>query len=263
MIAADRDSYKTWFAAYCASFAMPDPEDQRNIALKEQHTLQVCKNIVRIACAQSLDETRTLLAETVGLFHDLGRFPQYAQYKTFRDGVSVNHAELGVKILREERLLDRLPPEERELVLTAVKFHNVFKVPALENAEELLFIRLVRDADKLDIWRVFTEYYEARDEDRASAAGLGLPDVPEYSADVLACIFREQLISLAMLKTQADFKLAQMAWVFDLNFDTSFIMLEESNYIRRIAATLPRTDEIERAVVFLLGCIRRKATGGR
>lgn len=259
---ADLDDFKAWFSGYCASFRMPDAEDQRNLRLKEEHTARVCATILRICRGQSFDDTLTMLAEAAALFHDVGRFPQYAQYRTFRDSISVNHGELGARTLEEQGVLRRLPRREQERIVTAVKFHNVFKAPPLEDEEQTLLIQLVRDADKLDIWRVFTEYYEAQETDRASAAGLGLPDLPGYSREALSLIFKEQLISLAMLKTQNDFRLAQMAWVFDLNFATSFKMVEESGSLKRIGAFLPETAEVKEALAFLLDYTRRKASGG-
>jgi hypothetical protein len=85
---------KKWFSDYCSSFYSPDIEDQKNISLKEHHTERVCENIVEISKRLSLDGHSTMLAEAIALFHDIGRFPQYARYKTFRDSVSVNHGLL-------------------------------------------------------------------------------------------------------------------------------------------------------------------------
>ena len=67
---------KKWFSDYCSSFYSPDPEEQRNISLKEEHTLRVCQNMSEITEELSLNNKRKMLAETVALFHDIGRFPQ-------------------------------------------------------------------------------------------------------------------------------------------------------------------------------------------
>src|SRR5271169_1980812 len=193
--------FKRWFTGYCASFYTSQAEDQRNIVLKEEHTANVCANIVGIAREESLGESDTLIAETVALFHDVGRFPQYAKYKTFRDSVSVNHGELGSEVLAGAGILNNLPIHEQEIIITSVKFHNAFRMPALARGDIVTFLKLVRDADKLDIWRVFCEYYiQDSAKDMPSAAGLGLPDPPEYSKEALACIFNKQLVPLAMLK---------------------------------------------------------------
>lgn len=250
--------FKQWFADYCRSFYSDNPEDQRNILLKEEHTLNVCENMVRITGELSLDEGQKLLAETIALFHDVGRFPQYARFKTFRDSDSVNHGVLGSATLIEKMILQSLSRDDQDIILESVKFHNAFSIPKNENDEIIFFIRLIRDADKLDIWRVFLEYYEGPDENKASAVGLGLPDVPEYTDGILSVIYDRQIIRLVDLKTLNDFKLLQLSWVFDLNFRPSFQILKEREYINRIAVHLPQTEEINKAMVFLKEYVQQK-----
>ncbi len=142
----------------------------------------MCKR-KKIANELSLNENERLLSETIALFHDLGRFPQYARFKTFNDRVSVNHGMLGAQVLENEKVLLHLDEKEQELIIKAVKFHNAFSIPQNEKEEIVFFLKLIRDADKLDIWRVFLDYYESPSEERASAVGLGLPDTSEYSKD--------------------------------------------------------------------------------
>src|SRR5208282_2522030 len=150
---------KQWFSGYCASFYTSDEEDNRNLALKEEHTAHVCANILNIAREESLGAGDAMIAEAIALFHDVGRFPQYAKYKTFMDSLSVNHGELGAKELAAAGILNNLPVREQEIITTAVKFHNAFKIPDLVRRDAIVFLKLVRDADKLDIWRIFNEYY--------------------------------------------------------------------------------------------------------
>ncbi|MBE0427520.1 MAG: HD domain-containing protein [Nitrospirae bacterium] len=247
----DLQFFKKWLSDYCRSFYSHNPGDQMNISLKEKHTFRVCENIIYITKELSLDENKQMIAETIALFHDIGRFPQYAKYKTFRDSISVNHGPLGARTLENEKVLLRLPDNEKEMVIKAVKFHNAFSVPKIEKEEIVFFIRLIRDADKLDIWRVFLEYYESPYESRASAVGLGLPDITEYSKDVISCIYKRQIVSLSNIKTLNDFKILQLSWIFDLNFKPSFKLLSERKYIDKIISYLPKTEEIRRLLLFL------------
>jgi putative nucleotidyltransferase with HDIG domain len=252
--------FKEWFSKYCRSFYSSDIEDQKNISLKEQHTLKVCENITAISERLSLNENQMLLAWTVALFHDIGRFPQYARYKTFRDSISVNHGLLGAETLQEHGPLQSLSPDEQELVIQAVRFHNAFSVPKNERDKIIFFIKLIRDADKLDIWRVFVEHYEGAEESRASAVGLGLPDLPGYSEDVLAGLYQKQIVSLSIIRSLNDFKLLQLSWIFDLNFTPSFFLLSEAKYIDRITAHLPQTDEIHKLSFFLKEFVKTKSS---
>jgi hypothetical protein len=255
----DLVSFKEWFSDYCRSFYSPDPEDQKNISLKEEHTFRVCQNITEITEALVLNDNRKMFAEAVALFHDIGRFPQYAKYRTFRDSVSVNHGLLGAQTIVEKDVLRNLSEEEQEIIVQSVTFHNAFSVPKKEE-EIVFFIQLIRDADKLDIWRVFLEYYEGPEESRASAVGLGLPDLPGYSEDVLSRLYLKEIISLSHIRSLNDFKLLQLSWIFDLNFQPSFALLAQRDYIQRIAGCLPRTEEMKRAAAFLTDYVRKKTS---
>lgn len=253
--ARDVTRLREWFHDYCSSFAAADPADQRNFALKEDHSVRVCENIVHIARDEGLAATEQAIAETVALFHDVGRFPQYQRYRTFKDSESINHAALGAAVLLREKTLHALPPLVRRLIVRAVALHNVFAVPPGLDADLLQYVRLIRDADKLDIWRIFLEYYSLPPDERPSAVALGLPDQPAWSPRALETLQQQRMVRLAMLTTLTDFKLLQLSWIFDLNYASSFAIIAERQYVRRMAETLPSDpvisaaiDEVERYV---------------
>jgi hypothetical protein len=261
MTREDLSRFREWFSRYCASFSTGEPEHQRNISLKEEHTRRVCDNMVRITEGLSLDEETRLLAETTALFHDVGRFPQYRRYRTFLDSASVNHGLLGWSVLREEGVLEGLTEREAGLILDAVKFHNAFALPRLDHPDGVLLLRLIRDADKLDIWRVFVEYYESPPEERGSAIALGFPDEPGYSQEVLAYLREGKVAPLARARTLNDYKLLQLSWVHDLNFAPTIRLLLDRQYIPRIASVLPRTDEIATAARLLSTGLQERLDG--
>ncbi len=263
MTAKDLESLKEWFSAYTKSFYSSSKEDQKNILLKVEHTRNVCENIFRIAddVARGADEKR--LAEAAALFHDVGRFPQYARYRTFRDAVSTNHGHLGAKVLADEGALSGLPADEREMIIRTVRFHNAFAIPDTVDERTAFLLKMVRDADKLDIFRVFIEYYESPEEDRASAVAYGLPDTPEYSRGILSCLSEGKIASYVNLKTENDFKLMKLSWIYGMNFDISLRMLRERGYIGRTADKLPQTPEILSAVRRLEEYISGRLKNGR
>jgi hypothetical protein len=250
--------FKKWFSDYVRSFCLPDREDQKNISLKEEHTFNVCKNMISIAGALCLREEDMMVAEAIALFHDIGRFPQYAQYKTFRDRKSVNHGFLGAETLIQEKILQPLPDNEQELIIKVVRFHNAFSIPKAEKENVVFFLKLIKDADKLDIWRVFLEYYDAPEEERASAVGLGLPDTAGYSDGVLSYILRGQMATLSQLQSLNDFKLMHLSWIYDINFKPSFRLLSERNYIDKIISHLPYDEGVQKASVVLKEHVRKK-----
>jgi putative nucleotidyltransferase with HDIG domain len=251
MIYKDLGFLKNWFSDYCKSFYSSNIEDQKNISLKVQHSFNVCENIIQIADEQLLSQNKIMLAETIALFHDIGRFPQYVKYKTFNDSISENHGKLGAKVLQQEKPLQNLLGNEQELIINTVKFHNAYNIPDFKNPENIFFLKLIRDADKLDIWRVFIEYYENSEAERASVAAHGLPDLPEYSEKIFSCISEKKTAPMKDMKTLNDFKLVQLSWTYDLNFNTSFRLLLEKDYINKIIAKLPQTEEIKKASALL------------
>jgi len=255
----DLDAFKDWFTGYSQSFYTDDAEDRKNIDLKIRHTFLVCENAVRISQEEHLSDNDIMLAETAALFHDVGRFPQYSRFKTFRDSISVNHGRLGAEILLEKNILSPIPLNEQRLIINTVKFHNAFEIPSSEDRQYILFLMLIRDADKLDIWRIFAEYYEATKDKQASAVGLGLPDLPDYSKAVLSCLYEKRLATLADLKTLNDFKLMQLSWVYGLNFGHSFRLMAERAYIQKVAAALPQTEDIAGAIALLREFVREKS----
>jgi hypothetical protein len=254
-------SIRQWFSNYCRKFYSEEKEEQKNISLKELHSRNVSANMLSIAGAMLQNRDRILIAEAIGLLHDLGRFPQYARYKTFRDGISVNHGTLGAEVIVEENTVGRLPLHEQEVIIDAVKFHNVFAVPGNLDPDRTFFLKMVRDADKIDIWRVFAEFFEKGDEERESAAGLDLPDSPHYSEQVLACLSEKRLATLANLRTQNDFKIMQLTWVYDLNFPASFRLAVERGMIDRIISTLPESADFAPALSILRQYMRDRAAG--
>lgn len=187
-----------------------------------------------------------MLAESIALFHDIGRFPQYEKYGTFEDSKSVNHGLFGSEMLLKKNILQGLPEEESALIVQAVKFHNVFDVPQLEDENLTFFIKLLRDADKLDILRVFIDYYESPEDKRASATAFGLPDTPEYSKEILERLYNKQKVSYLNLKTVNDFKLMNLSWGYTLNFNESYMLLQERDYLNTVIKHLPKTEEITR-----------------
>jgi hypothetical protein len=46
-------------------------------------------------------------------------------------------------------------------------------------------MRLIRDADKLDIWRIFINYYNDRNTPQNQVLELGVIDRPECSESIL------------------------------------------------------------------------------
>lgn len=234
---------KTWFTDYVKTFRSDDPDYRRNIALKEEHTRRVCNEILDVGNSLGLDNEDLHLAEVIALFHDVGRFEQYDRYGTFVDLKSEDHAMLGVRVLRENSVLKTLDQNTRDLILRTVSYHNRATLPADEANKCLFFTKLLRDADKLDIWRVVTDYYREINSAKNGVIELGLPDTPEISQDVYTDIMAGRIVKTTCLRTLNDFKVLQMGWIYDVNFPRTFKLVRERGYLEKIRDVLPPTGE--------------------
>ncbi len=262
MTKEDLEELNSWFDRYTKSFRSADVQDQKHIMLKIGHSRNVHENIVRIGEGASLGQDQLLTAQAVALFHDIGRFPQYAKYKTFRDADSVNHGLLGSSTLQEENVLKRLSVHEQKIITESVRFHSAFVIPSGLDKETLMYLKLVRDADKVDIFRVFIEYYESPEDQRASMIAFGVPDIPEYSKDMLACLAHRKIASYSLIKSENDFRLMKLSWVYDLHYSESLRILHERNYIEQIIDLLPRTEEVLSAVTTLRNHVSERLGNG-
>ncbi|MBN2034667.1 MAG: HD domain-containing protein [Deltaproteobacteria bacterium] len=233
-------SLKAWFQSYTHGFSSDDPIVQENLDLKREHTWRVCEAIRDIGWSLDLSKEDLCLAEASGLLHDIGRFEQYRRYRTFSDYKSENHAALGARIIQAAGILAGLEPVAADIILRAVAYHNRADLPLEEKEPCLFFLKLLRDADKLDIWRVVTEYYRNARFRRNRTIELDLPDVDRVSKPVYEALMQGRLVQTADLKTLNDFKLLQIGWIYDINFPMTFNIIEEKKYLERILDALPR-----------------------
>lgn len=237
-----------WFTGFVVTFRGESPAEQRNYDLKIVHTHQVRANMERLAASLDLASEERTLAAAMALCHDVGRFPQYRRYGTFNDAASINHATLAIQTLKAAGILDELAAEERSLLLQVVSLHNVFTLPADLDPVVRRFALLLRDADKLDIWRIVIEHCSAGSGERASAVFLELPETGLCSPRALAEVVAGRMPNRELLVTVDDLKLLQISWAYDLNFAESFKIMAERDYLETLASLLPRQPGCREAV---------------
>ncbi|MEA1926727.1 MAG: HD family phosphohydrolase, partial [Candidatus Auribacterota bacterium] len=133
----------------------------------------------------------------------------------------------------------------RDLILRSISYHNRAALPQEETEECLFFTKLLRDADKLDIWKVVTDYYRRKERRRNVAIELGLPDTPGVSGKVYESLMRKEIVDAGHLTNLNDFKLLQIGWIYSINFAPTFNRIEERKYLDIIRDYLPRTELVD------------------
>ena len=174
-----------------------------------------------------------------GLFyHDIGRFEQLRRYDTFLDHLSVDHAQLGCEVLRSGGFLDGLPEKDRQMVLKAIANHNRLTVEGGLDEETLLLCRMLRDADKCDIFRVFATE-DPRNTTGVCAEEAGQEKISDAVYESLMahrCVKKEERVS------GLDIWVSFLGFLYDLNFPESLRIVRENSYYKKPFETLKIED---------------------
>lgn len=201
------------------------------IILKEQHTWKVVQNCEHLAKYLQLDEHDSLLAKMIGLFHDVGRFYQFTVYRTFNDALSENHAKLGLKVIKDLPFMEKLSQEDLATLKFAIGNHNAKEIATTKNKRHLAFAKLIRDADKIDIYRVLNPF-------------LGPTDGSGCSPDFVELFVAGKQCDYTKMRTQDDRKLVRLMWVYDIYFAWSLQQIIKQHYIEDIIANLVHDEKM-------------------
>ncbi len=212
-----------------------------NIALKIAHTYRVAKISERIAKSIINEQYSVDFAWLLGLLHDIGRFEQVTKYGTFKDALSVDHAELGADILFCDNLFDIfISQKESGLTLkefqkmktvaeTAIRLHNKLKLPENMDTKTEIYAKILRDADKADIFRVLTEppYDECYHNMNNLTVKAGIMQcVKEHR-----CVPRETSISQ---DNELEILIARCCMAFELEYQESRAIVIEQGYLKKL-----------------------------
>ena len=232
------------FEGYYHSFKNLDPAKKRNFEIKKDHSNRVAELMLSIAKREKMDEDVFPLIHATGLFHDIGRFSQLVDYDTFNDELSVDHAALSVDVLKSKEMLSEFDPVQQEMIMSAILYHNKKEVPKHLEGTARMLASLLRDADKLDILEVLSEYYERKSGEPNHTLTWNLPDAHRISEEVAKVILIKKTIPREIIHNRHDVKVFQMSWVFDLNYKTSFQILSQRRFMERIYQSLPKSEKI-------------------
>lgn len=238
-----------------------DIRDLSLIELKRDHTKRVLQNSASIS-GQVLSENPALYtcAVITALFHDIGRFPQYLQYRTFNDRLSTDHGRLGVDALKSEKILDALPKQQRKLILAGVSLHNKKSLPPNIPHELKIVCDIVRDSDKLDIFTVMLDHFATKTVDKTIT--LELTEHPtNYSPAFFEKVLNNQECSYTEMRWTNDFKLMLAHWIYHLNFPVSYALFEQQDSFRKLFQLLPDDSRMQLLKQTLAGVLAEKKAG--
>ena len=227
-------------------------KDPAPYTLKQAHTMRVCTHILMLARALDLSSDIKNISAALALLHDLGRFPQFRRYGTYSDPLSRNHAALGAGEIRRLRLLEGLPRRTRQLLYRAVVLHNREVLPAGLSASLDLQARLLRDADKLDIFKVITDVYTGPENGRPSFITHEYAEDGRLSSELTDALCRLNRISFERVRSLNDLKLFQLSMVFDLNFPAAHAHVLDQGVVPAMIRSMPRAQSLDKVEKILI-----------
>lgn len=201
-----------------------------SIKLKVKHTYETVKKSEYIATKLELDKENIELAKIIALLHDIGRFEQIKRLNDF-DENKIDHAEFGVKVLFEKELIKKFIEDRKydRIISKAIYNHNKFAIEYNLNDIELLQCKIIRDADKIDNFRVKQEdKFENIFPKMYNKKTINYETISEK---VYEDFIQQKCIKLEDRKTIIDYWICVIAFIFDLNFDISLKYVQENNYI--------------------------------
>lgn len=216
----------------------------RQVEIKRQHSFRVSELAGKIAASLYLDKEDVALARITGLLHDLGRFPQLLKFNTYDDAVSGDHAAMGIDEIERAGLFQGVGTEVSRLINVAIYQHNKSELPESLSDREMLFSKILRDADKLDILESLTNYYISPYSAESHTMSWNLPSGKGISEPVALAVKNGRTVTREVVKTQDDIKIMQLSWVYDLNFKASFRILSQGRYVDKIYSALPKRDVV-------------------
>lgn len=241
------------FAEYVRNY---DPSDEK-IKLKIDHTYRVAGLCQRIAESLGLSEPDVDIAWLLGMLHDIGRFEQIRRFGTFNDVQSVDHAEFGADLLLKEGLirkfaegyyeeceLARSGNEEAEQIIKnnehhnkdtgllemAIRQHNKYRVKEDLTERQRMFCDILRDADKVDIFKVNADIpmeiiYDVTTEELKNGV---------ITKEVLESFYKKETVLKSVRRSAVDHIVGHISLLFELVYKESYRQAKEQGYVYKL-----------------------------
>ena len=223
------------YDAYVDGYRESDGRLPEMMRLKRAHTDFVVRNAAAIADGEGFTDEEREVSLAAALLHDTGRYEQLKRYNTFKDSDSVDHAVFSHDIVVEKGWLDQVKAEGergRDAILKAVLYHNRRDLPDEMDPLTEVAAHTVRDADKLDIFRVLEDRVAHTDWRADTRAFWNLPVQAPPNPDVVDAIANRRPVDYQNIRSLADFVLIQVGWMISgLHFPTSRRLCRERGHL--------------------------------
>lgn len=201
-----------------------------SIKRKQDHSLRVMELSEKIAINEKFTNEEIQIASLIGLLHDIARFKQYTEYKTFSDSKSFDHGEMGVEILENVDYLRKFIKLDKydKTIKIAIRNHNKIAIEEGLTKQEIKFSKLIRDADKIDILFQTIHKFQGAEKERMESSKLNKEIKNSFDQKETIDKIRYPQVEYANRLIQS------LALIFDINYNSSFKILKNEDYVDRI-----------------------------
>ena len=112
---------------------------------------------------------------------------------------------------------------------------------------KIFFAKIIRDADKLDIYRVLEPFLAQENADKMPKfiKGKARPDI---SPDFVENFVTGEQADYRKIRTNGDRKIVRLMWIYDINFSWTMQKIVERGFIEKIVSNLPMDERVAEGV---------------
>ena len=201
---------------------------------KYHHSYRVMANMGKIAKRLGLNDKDIELAKCIGLLHDIGRFEQIKKYQNFKDN-NLGHGDFGADVIKSNNALKhfKIDEDDYNVVYKAIKNHNKYQIEDNLTEREMLFAKMIRDADKLDILYALGEKKYRR---------IFIEDDSKISPKIKESFYKNEMARYSDVITKNDNTIVIFSYPYDIYFDETLQILRKKKYYDKIYNRLKNKD---------------------
>ena len=235
-----------YFDQYVSNYDMK----KEAVNYKYHHSYRVMKNMELLATKLNFNKKDYELAKVIGILHDIGRFEQDKLYNSFKDE-KMDHGDYGVKVLKETNILKETGIDESDFIVVykAIKNHNKFKIENNLSDRELLFTKLIRDADKLDILYALGNRF---------IKNILIQDNENPTKEIEDNFFNHKVNNSLECKNKTDNLITIFCFIYDINFKITYQIIKQNKYYNKIYKRIKRKDIFKKYLDYLNKYIKER-----
>lgn len=192
---------------------------------KYEHTFRVV-DYAKIICEnENFNDDEKYYALVACLLHDIARFEEWTKYQSWS---KIDHGNLGYEILNtNDYILKYVDEKNKNVILDSVKYHNKMEIPDLLEPLTKKILRVVRDADKLDILNTQYNPYN----EKSLTLNYDFDTKHDIDDEIMQNFINEKMLPFNQVKNVTEDIIYYLSYIYDINYRSSFKVIYNLNVL--------------------------------